>query len=124
MEHTSEAQQDTKPELKAFTKINAIDLPPPLSELNGRTPQMTLLAAQGIRRLAQEQKERRKLTQQVFERAVDLFDSRPDGITETDLVDMLESEGFSLSLASSGVDGLRSSGRAQKDWKTGFLSHV
>lgn len=84
---------------------------------------MTLLAAEGIGRLAREHETERAAFDRALQMAIDLFESNPGGMPERDLVETLVTGGVSRSVASACADELLSGGLAQKNWQTGFLTH-
>ncbi|MGO4452548.1 hypothetical protein [Arthrobacter sp. RAF14] len=101
-----------------------IDLPPPSSNLAKDGYQMTLLAAQGISRLATEQIEYRKQVEDAKERVERIFNERKEGILEGELIAALTNENVPYSIAVAAADWLTSAGIAKKNFRTGIVSRT
>jgi hypothetical protein len=90
----------------------------------GKGGRMTLLAMEGVGKLAREWTRDRADLDQVIQSALDVFESHPDGMPERALIQVLVDNGASPSVASASADELISGGVARKDWVTGVLTHV
>lgn len=85
---------------------------------------MTLLAMDGVGRLARERENERRIFDKARKDARVYFDEHPDGVLERDLVGFLVKHGASRSIASACADELLSQGLAKKNWTNGMLTHV
>lgn len=86
---------------------------------------MTLLASEGVRRLADERRAEQTQLEDAQQRAISVVTEAAHGIPERDLVQTLMSElTVDRSVASSAADYLLAIGVARKDWVTGLLTQV
>lgn len=84
---------------------------------------MSILAIEGITRLARERDEEQRQFELFSQEARHFFDLHADGVGEGEIVAHLMSKGASRSVASACADELLSGGLARKNWTTGHLSH-
>jgi regulator of protease activity HflC (stomatin/prohibitin superfamily) len=96
-----------------------LGLPPPFQYLKG--DDMTLEA--GTRALAARRTAERTNIMAAISEAEALFSGFEDGVAERDLIRILkEDRGYKQRIAAAAVDRLEASGKARKDWETGFLT--
>lgn len=85
---------------------------------------MTLLAFEGISKLAEERAREQEEFKRFAELARKIFESHQLGILERELVHRLVEQGATRSVASACADELLSGGIARKNWTSGLLTHV